>query len=232
VFFYSKEPLMAADSDTSQDIYERSVAYETPQSAGPISVSLVPLFRQCGTGASPANGGHSPPLSVPSCNPPVPSSSLAFVGPTSVGSATLTVVPGNPGTVADEADVTTQVNVTDVRAGSVSGPDYDPIAGPEMTYATRVRITDRSNGPSASDPATATDLDLSVPVDCVDTASTGVGATCAANTSIDAVTPGAIKEGTSAIFQVFRARLNDPGANGVRGDADDRIFAHQGIYIP
>jgi hypothetical protein len=230
-FFNTKEPLVASDTDTSQDVYDRSVAYETPQSASPISVSLVPLFRQCGTGASPANGQHSPPLSVPSCNPPVPSSNLAFVGPASIGSAALTVVAGNPGTVADEADVTTQVNVTDVRAGSTSGPDYDPTAGPEMTYAARVRITDRSNGPSASDPATATDLDLSVPVDCVGTAG-GVGATCAANTSIDAVTPGAIKEGTSAIFQVFRARLNDPGANGVRGDSDDRIFAHQGIYIP
>ena len=27
-------------------------------------------------------------------------------------------------------------------------------------------------------------------------------------------------------------RVNDAGANGIRGDADDRLFAQQGLYIP
>ena len=52
------------------------------------------------------------------------------------------------------------------------------------------------------------------------------------NTSADAVQPGAIKEGQQTSAQAFRLRLNDSGANGVRGDSDDRIFSTQGVYVP
>jgi hypothetical protein len=34
------------------------------------------------------------------------------------------------------------------------------------------------------------------------------------------------------VVQVFRVRVNDSGADGVRGNADDVLFAQQGIYIP
>ena len=34
------------------------------------------------------------------------------------------------------------------------------------------------------------------------------------------------------VLQAFRLRLNDSGANDAPGDADDRAFAQQGIYIP
>ena len=35
-----------------------------------------------------------------------------------------------------------------------------------------------------------------------------------------------------ALIQVFGLRVYDSGANGTRGDSDDKIFAGQGIYIP
>ena len=44
--------------------------------------------------------------------------------------------------------------------------------------------------------------------------------------------PGSVKEGKRTVLQSFRIRLNDAGANGIRGDSDDRIFSTQGIYVP
>ena len=59
-----------------------------------------------------------------------------------------------------------------------------------------------------------------------------VGSSCSASTSANAITPGAIKEGKQAVIQLFRIRLADSGANGIRGDGDDRGFAMQGFYVP
>ena len=42
---------------------------------------------------------------------------------------------------------------------------------------------------------------------------------------------GVIQPGNAMVMQVFRVRVDDAGERH-RGDADDRIFAQQGIYIP
>ena len=34
------------------------------------------------------------------------------------------------------------------------------------------------------------------------------------------------------VVQAFRVRVDDSGANGIRGDSDDRIFATQGLFVP
>src|SRR5207244_4554155 len=60
-----------------------TASYPHPQSASQLQVSLVPAFKQCGTGANPSNATHSPPLATDSCNPPTPGSAVAVVGPTS-----------------------------------------------------------------------------------------------------------------------------------------------------
>ena len=191
----------------------------------------MPLFRQCGTQASPANGAHAPPLSTASCNPSQPSSTVARAGAGSEGSAQLTVFPGDTDpTNGDQADVSIAVHLSDVT--TTAGIDYDPNpAGADMTEATRLRLTDRNNNGGAS--GTTTDLDFAAPVDCVATAGSG-GSSCDANTSADAILAGAIPEGRGTVAQVFRVRLFDSGLNGLRegGAGDDRIFAHQGIYVP
>jgi hypothetical protein len=69
-----------------------SVAMATHQVPSPtanktIHISVVPNFKQCGTGANPSDGQHSPPLGVPACLPPLPGSSVAFAGPNFTGSA-------------------------------------------------------------------------------------------------------------------------------------------------
>ena len=118
-------PLVASDTNSfDTDIYMRSVGYQTPASASSLSVSLVPAFRQCGTGGNPANSAHAPPLATGSCNPPRPGSVLALFGPQAVGSAQLTAVPGDPTTAADEADVGVTASLTDIQA--VGGGDYLP----------------------------------------------------------------------------------------------------------
>jgi Tol biopolymer transport system component len=227
------------ETGVCSDLYDVSIAYQTPQAATQLSVSLVPTFLQCGTGANPANGQHSPPLGTRACLPPKPGSNVAIFGPQAVGTSVLTVVPGDPATITDEADVSITANLTDVQ-NKTGGGDYNPNAsGPDLTLTARLRLTDLANcspsgctGPYQRTAATTTDLDFPVAVDCSSTADPSAGSTCALTTSADAAQPGAIVEARQTVAQAFRMRLNDSGVNGVRGDSDDRIFSTQGIYVP
>jgi hypothetical protein len=244
VVFKTRDALVAGDTDNCvaggcYDLYDTSVAYPTPQAATQVNVSLVPTFLQCGTGANPANGQHSPPLSQRACLPAKPGSNVALFGPQSVGNAQLTVVPGNPDTTADEADVAIALNLTDIQNLS-GGGDYNPNpTGTDLTMTARLRLTDLANcspsgcsGPYQRTAATSADNDFPVAIDCVSTPDPSVGSSCVLNTSIDAVQPGAIVENRQTVTQIFRLRLNDSGVDTVRGTADDRIFSTQGFYIP
>jgi TolB protein len=210
----------------------RFASYTTPSRASPIHDSLVPSFKQCGTGANPATMSHSAPLSLGSCDP-VPTAAVARIGAQSVSSATLTVVYGDVTTPANEADVAYSANLTDIRDGSTTGPDYNPSAGgPDLTVVARFRLSDTANGPSGTGSGTTTDFDFTVPIDCSSTPDPAVGSTCGGNTSINAVTPGTIVEGRHTVIQTFRVRMNDSGVNGVRGDSDDTLFVMGGFYVP
>src|SRR5439155_26699725 len=102
-----------------------TTSYPHPQSASQLQVSLVPAFRQCGTGGNPSNAKHSPPLATDSCNPPRPGSVLATVGATSQNSAQMTVVPGDTDpTNGNQANVSLTATLTDIQA--VGGGDYNP----------------------------------------------------------------------------------------------------------
>jgi hypothetical protein len=212
--------------------------HDHPASAQRLRVPLVPNFRQTISATQCAarggtNSTHGAPLALPSCQPPgyVPGTRAAQ-GSSSSSFAQLTAVPGDPGTAADEADVSISLNAGDIRDRG-SGGDYLPNpSGPDVTLIELLRVSDFLNGPSLQDPATVTDFDFSVPVACAGTPSPAVGSDCDIATSADAVTPGMIPEGKSMVLQAFRVRLNDSGANGTPGDADDRSFSQQGIYIP
>lgn len=204
--------------------------YERPGSAAQIAVSLVPLFKQCGIGGNPANAKHAPPLATSSCNPPRPGSDVAQVGPASQGTAAMTVVPGDSDpSNGNQADVSLTLSLTDVQ--TPAGADYDPNpSGADMAEGTRLRITDSANGYGGG-AATATDLDFGYFVDCTPTAG-AEGSSCTASTSANAVVPGSIVEQKSTVIQVFRVRLYDSGPNALIGDGDDRLFAHQGVFVP
>jgi hypothetical protein len=225
-----------------------SVAYVRPRAASPVSTALVPAYDEC----TAPNRVHGPPLDDPSCNPPATSSPTLTVGtpdsngvpPQSVSHLRLGVIVGNPSTPADEADVGVQFDATDVRCAATSPAcpagalsDY---TGKLLARAS-VRITDRANGPGEDENGTVIDTLLEMPVSCVGTAASTIGSHCALNTTVDALIPGAIREGKRAVWQLGQVSVRDAGPNGTGygsgcpatcGDGDERTFLRQGIFVP
>jgi ABC-type phosphate transport system substrate-binding protein len=205
--------------------------YPRPQGASPLRASLVPAYNAC---ASP-NRMHGTPLAFGSCNPPVQSSGSLTVGSpdangaaaNSVGSAKYTVIPGNAGTPADEADVALTVSITDVR-NKVGLADYTG----EVEVTSTVRITDRLSGTAENQPATVQDTPFGVTVPCVATGSTAIGGACSISTTFDAVMPGSILEVRRSIWQMGQITVNDGGADGDVQTGPNTIFAKQGIFVP
>jgi glucose/arabinose dehydrogenase len=212
--------------------YVRRLSYTDPRLGPPLSVPLVPGFKQCGTGGNASSGEHAAPLSTPSCSPAT-TAEAAHLGSQANGVARQNPIAGDPSSPANEADLNFLVWQTDVRSGSETGPDYDPSpSGPDLTLVERLRITDNSNGTGGADRATATDLDFSVPISCTPTIDSRVGSTCMANTTANALMPGAVVEGKQMNIQVFRVRLNDAGVDGVAGNGDDTLFEQEGLVVP
>jgi hypothetical protein len=118
------------------------------------------------------------------------------------------------------------VSITDVRRRS----DLSDYTG-ELQLTPRVRITDRYNGPSQSEPATTEDSLFPVTVPCV-TTSGSVGATCSVSTTFDAIVPGAITEGKRAIWALDAIELTDGGADGLAATGPNARFARQGVFVP
>jgi hypothetical protein len=220
--------------------------HDVPASASPIHVEFVPNFRQTiSTTQCTARGGtnstHGLPLGLPSCNPPafVPGTQ-AHMGNQATSFADITVIPGDTDpTNGNQANVSLDASITDVRQGSATGADYNPSALNDGQFVAKIRISDHYNTTGAqacssttSCPATVQDTDFPVPTPCVPTADPSIGSTCAITTTANAVLTDVVKEQKSAVVQVFRVRFADSGANATQGDTDDRDAFMQGIYIP
>jgi Tol biopolymer transport system component len=108
----------------------------------------------------------------------------------------------------------------------------DCAAGADLTEKVTLQITDRQNGPGQDVSATTADVDYAIPIDCLPTADTTVGSTCGVNTTANALTPGAVVAGASAIWRTPDIRVYDSGPNGTRGDNDDELFEAQGVFAP
>ena len=206
--------------------------YARPKGATPVRASLVPAYQPC---TSP-DRTHGPPLAFGSCNPPALRSGQLTIGTAdangaaanSVGFATFTTIVGNPSTPEDEADVDLRVQITDVRRQS----DLADYTG-ELQASAPIRITDLDNAATAgSTAATAQDGTFAWTVPCAATSDTTIGATCAVNTSADAVTPGVIKEGMRAIWQLGQVQVFDGGADGQASTTPNTVFATQGVFVP
>ena len=192
--------------------------YARPKGATPVFVSLVPAYAHCPT----PNREHGPPLSFGSCAPPQRASSQLTVGTPdangqpakSIGSVSLYVVAGDPATPSDEADVVIATDVTDMRRAA----DLADYTG---TLDTRIglRLTDRSG----ADPQTLTNTSLSVPVPCVATSDTTIGARCTTTTTADAVVPGVVPERARSIWALDQISVLD---------GTGTPFAVQGVFVP
>jgi hypothetical protein len=222
------------------------VGYVRPTSAGAVRVSLTPAYDQCTT--SNANRIHGPafPGALPSCNPPVKTSTTLTVGtpganqftanPNSIGSVRWKAILGNTATEANEADVQAIVKITDVRNDNATGTDYTGLLG----VRTDLQITDQRNAAEQPEAGTTNTFPLEYALQCVSTASTTIGGECTATTSMNALMPGAALERKRAIWAMPQTTVRDAGPNGTGyascpptcGDGDEKVFMRQGLFIP
>jgi serine protease AprX len=211
------------------------VAYPQPADARRVRVSLVPALKQC----TAPNTSHGSPLDKPACSPPqqtsdhltVPSGSSSQAR----GSALIRVIchPDPPGTFdgcgpsGDQADVSLSVTAADVRNKN----DRSDYTG-ELEAVLDIRITDRDNGPLRSDSATVSDFRFPVAVPCAATGDESVGSTCSVTTRVDAIMPGAVREGNDAVWALGQIKVYDGGADGIASTAGNTLFLDQGIFVP
>jgi Tol biopolymer transport system component len=229
--------------DTDPDWQARALQppYARPASGAPMRVPLVPAFAQC---AAP-NNTHVAPLDLPACDPPgteansgSPFHELTMSSDgAGAGFVSLKVEPGNPATVADEADVRVAASASDVH--TKPGGDY---AG-YVVLSVTMRITDRASG-FGGVPGTVSDFPFQTPVTCSTSGTTGAGGACSIDTTLDSMVPGFAREGNLAVISLPEAELLDTGADGDVGQfnrgvcpptcasGDEGVFLRQGVYVP
>ena len=209
-----------------------------PKSATPAEFSLVPTYYRCEA----PNREHGPPLAFGSCSPPVPGSEYLTVGtpdangaaPFFTGGLRYVVMPGNPATPVDEADVKLEASLSDIRC-RVAGPACVAGAlsdfGGKLRLRFAVRITDRLNelGHSITmqDP-----VFMQADIPCSVTPGSIPGSDCGLATTLDAVVPGVVPEGKRAIWQLDQITLFDGGPNGDHSAGAPTQFAAPGIFVP
>jgi hypothetical protein len=75
----------------------------------------------------------------------------------------------------------------------------------------------------------------------VSTGDATIGGDCALNTTLDALIPGVVAEGSRAIWQLGQVEVRDAGPNGTGygagcprtcGDGDEQTFMRQGVFVP
>jgi hypothetical protein len=143
----------------------------------------------------------------------------------------------------DATSATDCIAATDVTATAELATSAASIGGTGNFAGHAIRVSDHYNcnltgppvcpaTPSSNYPATMTDLQFPVPVDCIVTVSTTQGSTCGVNTTANALVPGAVIANQQAVVEIGEVILKDSGSDGVRGNANDQIFAAQGIFLP
>jgi hypothetical protein len=234
VFFHTASMLASTDTDGGYpDIYDAVVNYTRPKGATPLSVALVPAFAAC---ASP-NRTHGSPLAYGSCAPPVQVSPNVTVGTpdangaaaNSTGSVVFSVGSGDVKINARLSDVRCQGSVSTCgSANAAGGADYTG----ELQGSTTARLTDRLNGEVPTDPGTMTDTPLSFVLSCTSTAATDQGGSCSVSTSVNALTPGTVKAGTRAVWELGQVRVLDGGTDGAVATTPNALFAVEGVFVP
>jgi len=132
---------------------------------------------------------------------------------------------------------------TDVTATAELATSAASIGGTGNFAGHAIRVSDHYNcnltgppvcpaTPSSNYPATMTDLQFPVPVDCIVTTSTTQGSTCGVNTTANALVAGAVIANQQAVVEIGEVILKDSGSDGVRGNSNDQVFAAQGIFLP
>ena len=206
-------------------------AYARPKGATPLRVPLVDAFNACGT----QNATHGAPLAFPSCAPPAASSAeLTFGTPdangqpaNATGFVQYKVKVGDPGTPPTESEVRLIARITDVRRKQ----DLTDYTG-ELAVLTPLRLTDNASGPGLNEQATLSDFTIPATVPCVATPATTEGSTCDLDTTLEAIAPGAVIDGSRAVWELRQVQVTDGGADGDADTTPNGVFARQGIFVP
>jgi hypothetical protein len=235
VFFYSPAQLATGDTDSQQDVYDASIpdGYARPLSATPLSFTLVPAFQPC----TAPNATHAAPWVGASCNPPRLISPYLTVGtpdangkaPGFKGNAYFKALGESPITTTngDQADIGIDVLISDIRRQS----DLLDYTG-ELQMVLSARMTDRLNGYYLNDPATATDVPLSLPVPCMPTADSGIGSSCNLSTTLESILPGTVTEAKRSIWEITNLEVRDGGADGDADTGPNTVFLKTGLFAP
>ncbi len=136
----------------------------------------------------------------------------------------MSVVVGVPGP-PDDSDVDIRFSLTNVMRAS----DLSEYTGELRTEVT-VRLTDREAGISS----TSLDFPFGFTVPCTPTpGSSAEASTCASLTSANALVPGAITDGTRAVWALDKLRVYDGGPDeDADTEGDNSLFATQGVFVP
>jgi uncharacterized protein DUF11/WD40 repeat protein len=228
------DPVPGNNTDFETTTVERG-GYARPKGATPLIASLVPAYKQCGAGE--AGLQHGSPLSYPSCGSPTLTSGYLTTGTPDAnarganfaGSIRYTAVGETviDPTNGDQSDVLLDASLTDVRNKS----DLSDYTGGLRVDST-LRITDRDQGAGGFTSATVQDIGLSFDVPCAATASGTVGGACILHSSVDAITPGVVKEQKRAIWELGQVRVFDGGPDANPTTANNTLFAVQGVFVP
>jgi hypothetical protein len=212
---------LVIDSDGPLDVNFENCGYARPQAATPMFAPLTVAYEPC-TGP---DRTHAAPLSFGSCSSPQPSSDQLTVGTPDAN--------GQPANAAGSlryrvagGDVQLAFTMTDVRRRA----DLSDYTG-ELQANQSLRITDRANGPSGAESGTLVDASFPVTVPCAATPGTP-GATCALNTSVNSVVPGAVGAGNRAVWELGQIRVSDGGADGLAATDPNATFLTQGLFVP
>jgi hypothetical protein len=145
------------------------------------------------------------------------------------GSVFLKVLGESPitSTNGDQADIGIDVRISDIRRQS----DLLDYMG-ELQLVLTARMTDRLNGYYQNDPATATDVPLSLPVPCTSTTNTGIGSSCNLSTTLESVLPGTVTEGKRSIWELTNLEVRDGGADGDADTVPNTVFLKTGLFTP
>jgi hypothetical protein len=146
----------------------------------------------------------------------------------SQGRLRIKTITGNAATAIDEADLSLEASITDVRnAGTLT--DYTG----QLRVELDLRITDRFNGPTNAETGTQQNVFFLVPLTCAPTGGAqDVGSDCSASTTADAITPSVVREGIRSVWELGQVLVRDGGADGDPGTQPNGVFARQGVLVP
>ena len=219
-------------SDSGTGVCHGAAAgFPRPKGAKSFRVSLVPSYEPC----TAPDSTHGPPLAHPACRSHAQASRFVTVGTgdangrpaLSVGNLRLGVIAGDRATPANDADYSISHSLNDVR----SQDDLSDYTG-ELRAELGARITDKFNGPSATEAATVSDWTFPITVPC--TATSGPdGSVCNLTTSANTLVPGAVTESKRAVWELKRVAVYDGGQDSDADTVEDNtLFATQGIFVP